>query len=65
MNDSDLAYLTATDALAAMLSELAGDPPLRARIGAANRARARAHYDAAQMIAHYRAAYAAAIGRPF
>lgn len=52
-------------ALAAMLGELAGDPALRARLGAANRERARAHYDAAQMIESYRAAYAAAIGRPF
>jgi glycosyltransferase involved in cell wall biosynthesis len=52
-------------ALAAMLDELAGDPPLRARIGAANRARACAHYDAAQMVAQYRGAYAAALGRDF
>jgi glycosyltransferase involved in cell wall biosynthesis len=52
-------------ALAAMLGELAGDPALRARIGAANRARAAAHYDAAQMVAHYYAAYAEALGREF
>ena len=52
-------------ALAAMLEELAADAPLRARIGAANRARATAHYDAAQMVAAYRAAYAGALGRDF
>jgi glycosyltransferase involved in cell wall biosynthesis len=52
-------------ALAAMLGELAGDPGLRACIGAANRARALAHYDAAQMVAHYRVAYAQALGREF
>ncbi|WP_086619408.1 glycosyltransferase family 4 protein [Erythrobacter tepidarius] len=51
-------------ALAMMLEELAGDAALRARIGAANRARAVAHYDAAQMIAAYRAAYSGALGRP-
>lgn len=50
-------------ALGAMLGELASDPALRARIGAANRARAAAHYDAAQMVEAYRAAYAAAAGR--
>lgn len=52
-------------ALAAMLADLAADPDLRARIGAANRARAQAHYDAAQMVLHYRAAYGAALGRDF
>lgn len=52
-------------ALAAMLAELAADPALRARIGAANRARAAAHYDAAQMVAQYRAAYGAALGQTF
>jgi glycosyltransferase involved in cell wall biosynthesis len=52
-------------ALAAMLAELADDADLRARLGAANRERARSHYDAAQMIAAYRAAYARALGRDF
>ena len=52
-------------ALGVMLEELAEDPALRARIGAANRARAAAHYDAAQMVAAYRAAYARALGRDF
>jgi L-malate glycosyltransferase len=52
-------------ALAAMLAELAADPALRVRIGAANRKRAQAHYDAAAMIAQYRDAYAAALGAGF
>lgn len=52
-------------ALAAMLAELAADPALRARIGAANRARAIAHYDATQMVAKYRAAYGEALGQTF
>jgi len=52
-------------ALGVMLAELAADAGLRGRIGAANRERARTHYDAAQMVAHYRAAYAAALGRDF
>jgi glycosyltransferase involved in cell wall biosynthesis len=52
-----------TQALAAMLHELAADPALRARLGAANRERARSHFDAAQMIAAYREAYGAVTGR--
>jgi len=52
-------------ALAVMLEELAADEGLRARIGAANCARACALYDAQQMIAAYRAAYAQALGREF
>ncbi len=52
-------------ALGVMLAELAADAALRARIGSANRARACAHYDAAQMVAAYRAAYAQALGRDF
>jgi L-malate glycosyltransferase len=52
-------------ALAAMLAELAADPALRVRIGAANRKRAQAQYDAAAMIAQYRDAYAAALGAGF
>jgi len=50
-------------ALGAALARLAGDPSLRAALGAANRAHARAHYDFAAMLAAYRAAYGAAIGR--
>lgn len=52
-------------ALATMLADLAADPALRARLGADNRERARSRFDAAQMIAAYRAAYADAMGREF
>ena len=52
-------------ALGEMLAELAQDHDLRARLGAANRERARMHYDATQMVAHYRAAYQQALGRSF
>ena len=48
-----------TDALIA----LAGDDVLRARIGSANRARARSEYDEAAMLAAYRRTYADAMGR--
>ncbi len=49
-------------ALAASLSRLAGDERLRAAIGSANRARARADYDEAAMISAYRDVYAHAMG---
>jgi len=52
-------------ALGTALARLAADPDLRARIGAANQARARAHYDFAAMLARYHAAYAGAMGRDF
>ena len=52
-------------ALATALAQLAADPDLRARIGAANQARARAEYDFAAMLARYHAAYAEAMGRDF
>jgi len=52
------------DGLAAALRSLCSDPALRARVGAANRARARAEYDEAAMIRAYAALYGAAIGRP-
>jgi glycosyltransferase involved in cell wall biosynthesis len=51
--------------LAANLAGLARDPALRARIGAANAARARTEFDFAAMLAQYEAIYARAIGRPF
>jgi glycosyltransferase involved in cell wall biosynthesis len=51
------------DALAQSLATLAGDEALRIRIGAANRARARAEYDQATMVDAYRATYAAAMGK--
>ncbi|HZU62695.1 MAG TPA: glycosyltransferase [Novosphingobium sp.] len=50
-------------ALAAAFAALAGDAALRARLGAANRARARAEYDEAAMIAAYRLVYGQALGR--
>ena len=53
------------DALGTMLAELADDPALRAKIGAANRDKARAEYDIAAMVARYHAVYAAAMGRDF
>ena len=46
------------------LQPLVLDPELRARVGAANRAKARAEYDEAVMIARYRALYADAMRRP-
>lgn len=50
-------------ALAEALARLAADPALRARIGAANRARAEADYDETAMVAAYRRVYADAMGR--
>lgn len=52
-------------ALAGALAALAGDPGLRSRLGAANRARARAEFDEKRMIAAYRGVYAGAMGRDF
>ncbi len=48
------------DALYALVT----DPDLRARVGAANRAKARADYDEAAMIARYRTLYEEAMARP-
>ncbi len=47
------------------LQALAADPALRARLGEANSARARAEFDFAAMQARYEAVYANAMGRPF
>lgn len=52
-------------ALGTMLAELADDPVLRARLGAANRDKAQAEFDFSAMVARYRAVYAAAMGRDF
>ncbi|MFO6445535.1 glycosyltransferase [Erythrobacter sp. NE805] len=52
-------------ALGAALRALAADPALRARLGEANAARARASFDFATMLAAYESAYGAALGRPF
>ena len=50
-------------ALAAALARLAAEPRVRATVGAANRAKARAQFDERAMIARYGALYAAAMGR--
>lgn len=52
-------------ALGAALARLAADPALRARLGAANRERARERFDFAAMLAAYEAVYAEALGRRF
>jgi glycosyltransferase involved in cell wall biosynthesis len=65
--DENRAFITPLDeepAFVAALQRLAGDPQLRARIGAANRAKARAEYDEAAMIRCYAQLYGGAIGRP-
>lgn len=49
--------------LAAALAALADDPAARARIGAANQARAQADYDETRMVAAYRSVYAQAMRR--
>ncbi|AIT06182.1 glycosyl transferase family 1 [Sphingomonas taxi] len=46
------------------LQTLVSDAALRSRVGAANRAKARAAFDEATMIARYKALYGAAMGRP-
>ena len=51
-------------ALGRALESLAADPALRARMGAANRAKAAAEYDETAMIAAYAELYADAAGRP-
>lgn len=50
-------------ALGAALAALAGDDALRRRIGAANRLRARAEFDASAMTARYAGLYARVLGR--
>ena len=62
----NLPYIVApgdADALGAAMQELGDSERLRTRIGEANRAKARAEYDAAAMIAHYAALYAGVLGR--
>jgi len=49
-------------ALSAALRQLVADPVLRARLGAANRARAIADFDARAMISRYAALYGAVLG---
>lgn len=50
-------------ALAATLARLASDDGLRARLGAANRAFARSHYDEEAMLAAYSRTYGEALGQ--
>ncbi|WP_068080525.1 glycosyltransferase [Novosphingobium rosa] len=50
------------EALGDAIARLAQDEALRSRIGAANRARARAEYDSATMLEAYRDTYSAALG---
>ena len=45
-----------------LVQVLATDPYLRAQIGEANRAKARKHFDAADMVAAYRRLYDSALG---
>lgn len=52
-------------ALGEALATLGADPALRAALGAANQARARAEYDSSAMLAAYEAAYAGAMGCAF
>ncbi len=59
-------FVTGSDAvlLRDSLQPLVLDAGLRARVGAANQAKARAEFDERVMIARYRALYADAMGRP-
>jgi len=45
------------------LQALVADPTLRASVGLANQAKARAEFDEAMMIARYRSLYESALGR--
>lgn len=68
LSDANRAFVTPpghVPALGQALASLAADAALRARLGAANAARARAEFDAATMLAAYEAAYGAAMGRSF
>jgi glycosyltransferase involved in cell wall biosynthesis len=65
VSEENRALIAADEAgLTQALRRLANDPELRARIGAANRAKARADYDEAAMIRSYARLYGGAIGRP-
>ena len=66
VGESNQPYLTASGdeaALAKALGVLAAAPGLRTRIGAENRARARAQYDEDAMVARHAALYARVMGR--
>lgn len=64
VSEENRPFVTAPDHLAEALAALAADPALRARIGAANRARVAEHFDEGVMIARYAELYAAAAGKP-
>jgi len=66
--DANRPYIAPADddlALATALERLASDPAERNLVGEANRAKARAEYDEAKMIASYRRLYSSAMGREF
>ena len=66
VGEANQAFITApgsAQSLRAALTQLAADADLRARIGAANQAKAREQYDFAAMFARYRAVYGDAMGR--
>lgn len=66
--DANQPFITApsdSPALGAALAQLAADANLRARIGAANQARARGEYDFGAMLARYHGVYSAAMRREF
>ena len=56
--------LTGLAGLIENLRRLAGDPALRASLGAANRAKAQAEFDEDKMLQRYAAIYGRAMGRP-
>ncbi|PKP95550.1 MAG: glycosyl transferase family 1 [Alphaproteobacteria bacterium HGW-Alphaproteobacteria-14] len=62
-NQAFIAAPGSAQALRAALTQLAADGDLRARIGAANQAKARQEFDFAAMLARYRAVYGDAMGR--
>ncbi len=64
VSEENRAFITEPDGLAAALAVLAADPALRARVGAANRARVAADFDERVMIRRYAELYASAAGRP-
>ncbi len=68
VGEANQAFITAPGSASSLrkaLVQLAADAGLRARIGAANRARARQEYDFAAMLAAYRAVYGEAMDRMF
>ncbi len=66
VSDENRRFVTerSVPALSAALTELARDPMLRALVGEANRAKARAEFDEITMVARYARLYGEAVGRP-